>query len=461
MLETCGGLVTGAVAERLGGFGTVCCAYTGRSPPSQDAVRMFNFPWAMRDSLCCASLERLSTAADGDCTSNSQAGEGTAASPLANGTAMLASPPPAGAVAAQAEAAVTTVAIAVDVIQSPAASEPQQQADQTQADISAQNSTANGPMTGPEAACSAPPLAASTVAVQTAVQTLLDSGACVTANAIDETLVVPSVPGAAPAQQSEAATSVSEQNGNDAPAAGRTPRNMEPKRCITAVPPARLDQLRALVRPGFDSCIIAAPGLQPLAAVQRLLPFLASSASLVVFSPHLQPLAEAMAGLQASKAATNLQLQVRRSVMRLRASSRCMSRALSEVLAPQKERITADQLLILIRAPQPVQESWWREHQVLPFRTHPQMSTTGTGGYLLSGIKVVADSSAAPAAPQSQPGGKVESSADRVAEAPAGSADKDLAVPAAPEAAQAEEPSAKKLKLQDSSTFSVAVLEPN
>ena len=36
------------------------------------------------------------------------------------------------------------------------------------------------------------------------------------------------------------------------------------------------------------------------------------------------------------------------------------------------------------------QESWWRQLQVLPARTHPTMSTSGTGGYLLSGTKVVA-----------------------------------------------------------------------
>lgn len=34
-------------------------------------------------------------------------------------------------------------------------------------------------------------------------------------------------------------------------------------------------------------------------------------------------------------------------------------------------------------------ESWFREYQVLPSRTHPTMSMSGTGGYILSGIKVV------------------------------------------------------------------------
>ena len=32
-------------------------------------------------------------------------------------------------------------------------------------------------------------------------------------------------------------------------------------------------------------------------------------------------------------------------------------------------------------------ESWWREYQVLPGRTHPGMMTSGTGGYVLSGTK--------------------------------------------------------------------------
>lgn len=41
-----------------------------------------------------------------------------------------------------------------------------------------------------------------------------------------------------------------------------------------------------------------------------------------------------------------------------------------------------------------LQESWWRELQVLPSRTHPTMSTSGTGGYLLSGTKVVAPEAA-------------------------------------------------------------------
>ena len=35
-----------------------------------------------------------------------------------------------------------------------------------------------------------------------------------------------------------------------------------------------------------------------------------------------------------------------------------------------------------------LQEPFWRAHQVLPGRTHPEMLMSGSGGYLLSGITV-------------------------------------------------------------------------
>lgn len=35
-------------------------------------------------------------------------------------------------------------------------------------------------------------------------------------------------------------------------------------------------------------------------------------------------------------------------------------------------------------------EAWLRNYQVLPHRTHPEVMMSGTGGYILSGIRVVA-----------------------------------------------------------------------
>ena len=101
-----------------------------------------------------------------------------------------------------------------------------------------------------------------------------------------------------------------------------------------------------------------------------------------------------------------------------------------------------------------VQESWWREHQVLPFRTHPQMSTTGTGGYLLSGIKLAVQSSATPAVRAAQ--------AHRKAiESPVDTATTEVALPVAMDAAQAEEPLAKMQKLDASNPQTPVETEPS
>ncbi|KAJ0462926.1 putative tRNA (adenine(58)-N(1))-methyltransferase non-catalytic subunit TRM6 [Helianthus annuus] len=43
VVDMIGGLITGAVAERLGGTGYVCNTYRGDSPHSLEIVRMFNF----------------------------------------------------------------------------------------------------------------------------------------------------------------------------------------------------------------------------------------------------------------------------------------------------------------------------------------------------------------------------------------------------------------------------------
>ena len=295
VLETCGGLVMGAVAERLGGFGTACSVYTGRSPPSQDAVRMFNFPWAMRDSLCCASLERLAAAASGDSHSTLRQGAArTVAAPsTASDDARTARtlPPQIGpAVAAADLEAMRNPAVGVS-------GDPNQAA-----------ASANGVHHAPEVIGNGMPVVASAASSRQTANSadILPSGAD---GAADPGMDVFPPSNDDVAQQPEPVASVSAQN-NGVSEAGRFPRNAEPKRCITTVPPASDEQLRALLRPGFSSCVIAAPTLQPIAAVQRLLPFLAPSAFLVVFSPFLQPLAEAMAALQASKAAINLQLQV-------------------------------------------------------------------------------------------------------------------------------------------------------
>ncbi|KAL4423995.1 hypothetical protein ABPG75_001296 [Micractinium tetrahymenae] len=89
----------------------------------------------------------------------------------------------------------------------------------------------------------------------------------------------------------------------------------------------------------FNCCILAASALSPLALIRHVLPLLAPSASLAVFSPWQHPLAEALDALRGQGEAANLALQ----------------------------------------------EAWWREMQVLPLRSHPNMNMNHGGGYILSG----------------------------------------------------------------------------
>lgn len=91
--------------------------------------------------------------------------------------------------------------------------------------------------------------------------------------------------------------------------------------------------------PPFSGCIIAGGPLHPTTALQALFPLMAPSSSFAVASLHLQPLAEAMFALRTSGAAVNMA----------------------------------------------VQETWYREQQVLPGRTHPTMAMNHGGGYFLSG----------------------------------------------------------------------------
>ncbi|CAF1873494.1 BnaC04g50410D [Brassica napus] len=62
VVDMVGGLVTGAVAERLGGTGYVCNTYKGNSPPSVEMVRMFNFTDKVIERIVQSSINELSSA---------------------------------------------------------------------------------------------------------------------------------------------------------------------------------------------------------------------------------------------------------------------------------------------------------------------------------------------------------------------------------------------------------------
>ncbi|ESQ39207.1 hypothetical protein EUTSA_v10001448mg [Eutrema salsugineum] len=62
VVDMVGGLVTGAVAERLGGTGYVCNTYKGNSPSSVEMVRMFNFSDKVIKRIVQSSINELSSA---------------------------------------------------------------------------------------------------------------------------------------------------------------------------------------------------------------------------------------------------------------------------------------------------------------------------------------------------------------------------------------------------------------
>lgn len=88
--------------------------------------------------------------------------------------------------------------------------------------------------------------------------------------------------------------------------------------------------------------IVLATRYDPTSTLLDLLPYLTPSGPFVVYSEYMEPLAECFRELQKQGLAINLRLM----------------------------------------------DTWMREYQVLPGRTHPQMNMTQSGGFLLTGIKL-------------------------------------------------------------------------
>ncbi|BDA40995.1 tRNA (adenine(58)-N(1))-methyltransferase non-catalytic subunit [Coccomyxa sp. Obi] len=273
VVETCGGLVTGAVAERMGGTGLIVSGYTGLKAPSLDVVQQFNFPASSKASMVTAPIKALLQCRSQPATEGVSSG---ADQPAAAEEALSAQPAQDTAMADAGTGEQAGDAHTVPLTKSPG----------TDATIAVAGTSTSGV----EAAGNGQN---STAGAEEVARTGAQGGA-----------------------QQVASTSGS---GRELPEA-----------------------VQQACRQGFDCCILASPLVQPLALLRKVLPLLAPSAAFAVFSNYLQPLAECMLALQVSKEALAVQLQ----------------------------------------------EAWWREHQVLPGRTHPEMVISATGGYILTGYKV-------------------------------------------------------------------------
>ncbi|KAL5535659.1 MYO1_1 [Sanghuangporus sanghuang] len=97
----------------------------------------------------------------------------------------------------------------------------------------------------------------------------------------------------------------------------------------------------------FDALLVASD-YEPFSIVEKLCSYLAGSASIVIHSPFIQALAEVQARMK----------------------------PLPEYLNPS------------------ITEGWLRQYQVLPGRTHPVMTTPGSGGYVLHTTRIYDDPNA-------------------------------------------------------------------
>lgn len=303
VMETCSGLVAGAVAERMGGHGTVCATWAGSRAPPLDVVRMFNFEAAVRDTVCSASLGSLEAAA-AQVAAAAQAAAAAAAALAPAGVEAVSGDAEAvqeqrvsDAVAEAGSAAIKSMAEPSVALAQPlsAASPPADVEMAEAAEAAPSKDTAAHAYAG---SCgSVPP------AVAAALGSELADGAAAAPSAQPS-----SNPAASAAAAGEVATTAAREAQGRSLAQASRPVSRNGR---AAAPAAAPEQLQAVLqRGGFNCCIVAAPTVAPLAAIQRLLPLLAPSASFVLFSNFLQPLTDAMHALQASKAAVNMQLQV-------------------------------------------------------------------------------------------------------------------------------------------------------
>ncbi|CAN0251568.1 unnamed protein product [Lampetra fluviatilis] len=180
---------------------------------------------------------------------------------------------------------------------------------------------------------------------------------------------------------------------NNAVAASNTAtkevRQEERKRCADI-------GVAELARRDADGLIIACK-FQPWPILEGLLDFVSPSRPFVVFCQHREPLLECYTNLKERGSTVSLHLT----------------------------------------------ESWLRFYQVLPNRTHPLMSTSASGGYLLTGITVAPDAGSAAEKPTAERPAAEKPTAERpVAEKP--TAERPAAEKPTAEKPTAERPVAEK-----------------
>lgn len=306
VLDYCGGLPTAAIAERLGGYGSICSTYRGDRPPSIDILRLLNLDAATAASVTRTSIstlvaDRAAVMETGKILdSNTSVGLNCEA-PL------IGFPSPN---------------VGTDVVPGGKAEDLVQLAPKD-GEGKAVTDGIDGSLTFS---------AVKDVEMGEATEGEGDRDKSKTGQVKENEATNTSGGGAFSDEGSYRGQSRKKKRGN-------TEDGTEKERPGR---PSSLELRQRWAQRGFTSLVVAALHISPSAAAQSLLPLLAPSSSFAIYHTYLQPLAECMHKLQKEKLAVALQLS----------------------------------------------ESWLREYQVLPERSHPLMQMSATGGYLLHGITV-------------------------------------------------------------------------
>ncbi|XP_014671633.1 PREDICTED: tRNA (adenine(58)-N(1))-methyltransferase non-catalytic subunit TRM6-like [Priapulus caudatus] len=332
VVESCQGLIVGAVLERLGGHGIVVQLHHEDTPPRQ-ALDAYDFPKEMTDNVHLSfPLTRLASltkhknvagsvddlAAEGICKQVPTGGAATAA-------------------ATEEDLQVDTTATSAkenipEVSDTPGETRRITSGD-TPGDTPGETSrnttkdaSGNTPGDGPESTLH---LGNAQEASEGDEQRQTNDASPNCASPMNDGSAEPAV-----AAETETARGTKRALDGGGGGGGRAQRRAAKHR--------DMDRARSLLQRGSMDALIVATKFHPTNVVAKLIEFVGASRGVAVFSPYQEPLVDCFTRLRERGGIVNLNLT----------------------------------------------ETWLRKYQVMPDRTHPEMNMSGTGGYLLTGIVV-------------------------------------------------------------------------